>query len=52
MLNNFIGVYIYFHYTRYKVLLREFSVRHGSGGKGKFHGGDGVIRKIEFLKVF
>jgi 5-oxoprolinase (ATP-hydrolysing) len=34
---------------RYPVLLREFSIRKGSGGKGKFNGGDGVIREIEFL---
>jgi 5-oxoprolinase (ATP-hydrolysing) len=34
---------------RYPVLLHEFSIRKGSGGKGKFNGGDGVIREIEFL---
>jgi 5-oxoprolinase (ATP-hydrolysing) len=34
---------------RYPVLLREFSIRKGSGGKGEFKGGDGVIREIEFL---
>jgi 5-oxoprolinase (ATP-hydrolysing) len=34
---------------RYPVLLRQFSIRKGSGGKGKFNGGDGVIREIEFL---
>ena len=33
---------------RYPVLLREFSLRTGSGGKGKHSGGDGVIRDIEF----
>ena len=32
---------------RYPVLLREFSLRAGSGGAGKFRGGDGVIRDIE-----
>jgi 5-oxoprolinase (ATP-hydrolysing) len=32
------------------VLLREFSVRSGSGGKGKFNGGDGVVREVEFIK--
>ena len=36
--------------SRYPVLLREFSIRHGSGGAGLFHGGDGLIREIEFLK--
>lgn len=33
---------------RYPVLLHEFSLRHGSGGKGQHSGGDGVIRDIEF----
>lgn len=33
---------------RYPVLLREFSLRKGSGGKGMYNGGDGVVRDIEF----
>ncbi|CRK43524.1 hypothetical protein BN1723_005700 [Verticillium longisporum] len=33
---------------RYPVLLREFSLRKGSGGRGQHNGGDGVIRDIEF----
>lgn len=33
---------------RYPVLLREFSIRAGSGGQGQHRGGDGVIRDIEF----
>ncbi|KAK9421527.1 putative Hydantoinase B/oxoprolinase [Seiridium unicorne] len=33
---------------RYPVLLRQFSLREGSGGKGQHNGGDGVIRDIEF----
>ncbi|RBA21563.1 5-oxoprolinase (ATP-hydrolysing) [Fusarium proliferatum] len=33
---------------RYPVLLREFSIRSGSGGRGQHRGGDGVIRDIEF----
>ncbi|KAK2750675.1 hypothetical protein FQN57_002748 [Myotisia sp. PD_48] len=33
---------------RYPVLLREFSLRPGSGGQGQHCGGDGVIRDIEF----
>lgn len=33
---------------RYPVLLREFSLRPGSGGVGRHRGGDGVIRDIEF----
>jgi len=34
----------------FPVKLLEFSVRRNSGGDGKFRGGDGVIRKIQFLK--
>ncbi|KAG9566358.1 putative 5-oxoprolinase, partial [Aureobasidium melanogenum] len=33
---------------RYPVVLREFSLRSGSGGRGEFNGGDGVIRDVEF----
>ncbi|KAJ8102289.1 Hydantoinase B/oxoprolinase-domain-containing protein [Lipomyces tetrasporus] len=33
---------------RYPVLLREFSIRKGSGGNGQYRGGDGVVRDIEF----
>ncbi|KKH92036.1 5-oxoprolinase [Methanosarcina sp. 1.H.T.1A.1] len=36
--------------TRFPVLLEEFSIRQGSGGEGKFMGGNGVVRKIRFLK--
>ena len=35
---------------RYPVRLDRFEVRSGSGGKGKYHGGDGVIREITFLE--
>lgn len=35
---------------RYPVRLRQFSIRKGSGGAGKFCGGDGIVREIEFLK--
>ena len=34
---------------RYPVLLRKFSLRDDSGGQGKYRGGDGIIREIEFL---
>lgn len=34
---------------RYPVVIRQFSLRDGSGGEGKYRGGDGVIRDIEFL---
>ena len=33
---------------RYPVILREFSLRKGSGGVGQHRGGDGVVRDIEF----
>jgi len=33
---------------RYPVKINNFSIRKNSGGKGLFHGGDGVIREIEF----
>ncbi|KAF9585364.1 hypothetical protein BGW38_002703 [Lunasporangiospora selenospora] len=35
---------------RYPVILREFSHRKGSGGKGLHPGGEGLIRDIEFLE--
>lgn len=34
---------------RYPVLMREFSIRRGSGGKGAFNGGDGCRRVYEAL---
>jgi 5-oxoprolinase (ATP-hydrolysing) len=35
---------------RHPVRVREFSIRRGSGGRGTWHGGDGVVREVEFLK--
>ncbi len=35
---------------RYPVRVREFSIRQGSGGSGKCSGGNGVVRKLEFLR--
>ncbi|ELS32654.1 MULTISPECIES: oxoprolinase family protein [Pseudanabaena] len=35
---------------RFPVLLEEFAIRPHSGGKGKYGGGNGVIRKIQFLE--
>ncbi|KAI1385577.1 Hydantoinase B/oxoprolinase-domain-containing protein [Hypoxylon trugodes] len=32
---------------RYPVLVREFSIRKGSGGRGKFNGGCGIVRDWE-----
>jgi 5-oxoprolinase (ATP-hydrolysing) len=34
---------------RYPVVLDTFALRTGSGGAGRFPGGDGVIRRIRFL---
>jgi 5-oxoprolinase (ATP-hydrolysing) len=35
---------------RYPVLLEDFHIRKGSGGKGKWNAGDGVSRTIRFLE--
>ncbi|MCG6948411.1 MAG: hydantoinase B/oxoprolinase family protein, partial [Acidobacteria bacterium] len=34
---------------RYPVRLRRFAIRRGSGGSGRWIGGDGLVREIEFL---
>ncbi|AVH67126.1 hydantoinase B/oxoprolinase family protein [Nostoc sp. 'Peltigera membranacea cyanobiont' N6] len=36
--------------TRYPVLLESFILRPDSGGKGKYSGGNGVVRRIRFLE--
>ncbi|NOQ65018.1 MAG: 5-oxoprolinase [Methyloprofundus sp.] len=36
---------------RFPVRLQEFSIRANSGGKGKYTGGNGVIRRIQFLEA-
>jgi 5-oxoprolinase (ATP-hydrolysing) len=35
---------------KYPVRLLEFGIRKGSGGNGKFKGGDGIVRKLQFLE--
>ncbi|SDL29165.1 5-oxoprolinase (ATP-hydrolysing) [Catalinimonas alkaloidigena] len=35
---------------RYPVRLERFAVRRGSGGKGQWAGGDGLVREIRFLE--
>ncbi|MEZ5843727.1 MAG: hydantoinase B/oxoprolinase family protein [Hyphomicrobiaceae bacterium] len=35
---------------RYPVLLEEFSIRRGSGGRGRWCAGDGTYRRIRFLE--
>lgn len=34
---------------RYPVRLQQFALRQNSGGKGKWNGGDGIVREIKFL---
>ncbi len=36
---------------RWPVLLREFAIRRGSGGAGRHHGGDGLVRRLEFRRA-
>ncbi|MEL6921229.1 MAG: hydantoinase B/oxoprolinase family protein, partial [Pseudomonadota bacterium] len=35
---------------RYPIVVEEFSIREGSGGKGKFNGGDGTVRRLRFTQ--
>jgi 5-oxoprolinase (ATP-hydrolysing) len=35
---------------RFPVLLEQFAVRRGSGGAGRWHGGNGAVRRIRFLE--
>ena len=34
---------------RFPVRLEGFAIRHGSGGAGRWHGGDGGVRRLRFL---
>jgi len=34
--------------TRFPVIVEQFSIRKGSGGAGRWHGGDGATRRIRF----
>ena len=36
---------------RYPVRLESFSIRRGSGGRGRWNGGDGVRRELRFLEA-
>lgn len=36
--------------THFPVRLNRYEIRRGSGGKGTFDGGDGLVREYEFLK--
>lgn len=35
---------------RFPIIVEEFSIRNGSGGAGLFRGGDGVKRKLKFMR--
>ena len=35
---------------RFPVRLESFEIRHGSGGRGRWRGGDGAIRRVRFLE--
>ncbi|MEM8719979.1 MAG: hydantoinase B/oxoprolinase family protein [Cyanobacteria bacterium P01_G01_bin.39] len=34
--------------SRYPVMLESFAIRNDSGGRGKYRGGNGVVRKVRF----
>jgi 5-oxoprolinase (ATP-hydrolysing) len=36
---------------RFPVLLEEFAIRRGSGGAGRWRGGDGAVRRIRFREA-
>ena len=36
---------------RYPVRVETFAIRRGSGGRGRYHGGDGVVRKLRFREA-
>ena len=36
--------------TRYPVRLERFEIRQGSGGRGEWQGGDGLVRQYRFLR--
>ncbi len=36
--------------SRFPVVLEDFHIRRGSGGKGKWRAGDGTLRRIRFLE--
>jgi len=37
--------------SRYPILIERFAVRAGSGGKGKWNGGDGAVRIVRFREA-
>jgi 5-oxoprolinase (ATP-hydrolysing) len=37
--------------ARFPVVLERFAIRRGSGGAGRHHGGDGVVRRLRFREA-
>ncbi|KAB2888369.1 MAG: hydantoinase B/oxoprolinase family protein, partial [Desulfobulbaceae bacterium] len=37
--------------SRFPVRVEEFAIRRGSGGAGRFPGGDGAVRRLRFLEA-
>jgi 5-oxoprolinase (ATP-hydrolysing) len=37
--------------ARFPVRVESFSIRRGSGGSGRWHGGDGAVRQLRFLEA-
>jgi 5-oxoprolinase (ATP-hydrolysing) len=38
--------------AEYPLLVLEFAIRRGSGGRGRHHGGDGTVRRLQFRAPF
>ena len=36
---------------RFPVLLESFAIREGSGGRGRWRGGNGIVRRVRFLEA-
>ena len=36
--------------SRFPVVLEDFHIRHGSGGRGQWRAGDGTLRRVRFLR--
>jgi len=36
---------------RFPVMLESFGIREGSGGRGKWRGGNGIVRRVRFLEA-
>ncbi|MAI40896.1 MAG: hydantoinase B/oxoprolinase family protein [Candidatus Azotimanducaceae bacterium] len=36
--------------SHYPVRVKSYAIRHGSGGSGKYDGGDGLVRELVFLE--